>query len=70
VALIGALGDAFGDAGLQRVLGIPLARARSGLRQQIGPSLSLKEKASEAGAHRTEEGYMAEVTQKNGAFCW
>ena len=69
VALIDALGDAFGETGLKRVLDSRLARQRSDYSQRIPPSLPLKEKVRHLARIRTEEGYMAEVhAEKNGAF--
>jgi predicted ArsR family transcriptional regulator len=62
VALIEALGDAFGPAGLDRVLESRLARQQVSYRRQIPPEASLKEKLKRLARIRTEEGYMAEVT--------
>lgn len=61
VALISALGDAFGEDGLTRVLESRCARQRSEYSQRIPPSFSLKQKLQELARIRTEEGYMAEV---------
>jgi predicted ArsR family transcriptional regulator len=61
VALIGALGDAFGEAGLTRVLESRSARQRLEYLKQIPASLSLKEKLHRLARIRTEEGYMADV---------
>jgi predicted ArsR family transcriptional regulator len=69
VALIDALGDAFGDAGLKRVLESRCTRQKMDYSKRIGPSLSLKEKLQKLALIRTEEGYMAEVkSQRNGIF--
>ena len=61
VALIGALGDAFGEAGLTRILESRSATKCKEYRKQIPPSLPLKEKLQKLASIRTEEGYMAEV---------
>jgi predicted ArsR family transcriptional regulator len=61
VALLDALGDAFGPAGLQRVLESRCARQRADYAGRIPPSASLKEKLRQLAQVRTEEGYMAEV---------
>jgi len=61
VALIGALGDAFGAEGLKRVLEIRCARQQAAYAERIRSSASLKEKLQQLARVRTEEGYMAEV---------
>ena len=61
VALISALGNAFGDAGLTRVLESRSASQRKEYSKQIPASLPLKEKLHKLARIRTEEGYMAEV---------
>ncbi|HLY17331.1 MAG TPA: metalloregulator ArsR/SmtB family transcription factor [Bryobacteraceae bacterium] len=61
VALIGAMGEAFGAAGLQRVLESRCARQQADYAQRIPPSLSLREKLQRLARIRTEEGYMAEL---------
>jgi predicted ArsR family transcriptional regulator len=69
VALIDALGDAFGERGVKRVLDTRLARQRSDYARRIPASLPLKEKVRHLARLRTEEGYMAEVyAEKHGAF--
>jgi len=69
VALIDAVGDAFGEAGLKRVLASRYARQRSDYLGRIQPSLPLKEKVQRLARIRTEEGYMAEVKPAGkGAF--
>jgi predicted ArsR family transcriptional regulator len=69
VSLIDALGKAFGNAGMSRVLD---ARYRSQLAQytqRIPSSLPLKEKLKRLAHIRSEEGYMALVkTDTDGAF--
>jgi len=69
VSLIDALGNAFGEAGLSRVLD---ARYRSQLAQygrRIPASLPLKEKLKRLAHIRTDEGYMAETkTEAGGCF--
>jgi predicted ArsR family transcriptional regulator len=61
VALIKALGDAFGEEGMARVLQSRCARQQREYSQRIPAALSLKEKLRELARIRTEEGYMAEV---------
>lgn len=61
VALIDAVGDAFGTAGVQRLLEARLARQQTDYRARIGPSASLEGKLQQLARVRTEEGYMAEV---------
>ena len=61
VSLIGALGDAFGPEGLQRVLESRSARQQALYTARIPPTASLKEKVRQLARIRTEEGYMAEV---------
>ncbi len=61
VALIDALGDAFGEAGLKRVLASRCARQQTDYLKRIPRALPLKEKLQRLARIRTEEGYMAEV---------
>ena len=61
VALIEAVGDAFGEAGLKQVLESRLAKQRANYSKRIPPSLSLKEKVQGLARIRSEEGYMARV---------
>jgi predicted ArsR family transcriptional regulator len=69
VALIDAGGDAFGEAGLKRVLESRYATQRADYLRRIPPSLPLKEKVQKLARIRTEEGYMAEVKPTGkGAF--
>jgi predicted ArsR family transcriptional regulator len=60
VALIGAMGDAFGEAGLKRVLESRSAKQEADYAKRVPRSLSLKEKVQKLARIRTEEGYMAE----------
>ena len=69
VSLLGALGDAFGPEGLQRVLESRGARQQAHYSARIPPTASLKEKVRQLARIRTEEGYMAEVhSAGKGAF--
>jgi predicted ArsR family transcriptional regulator len=69
VALIDAVGDAFGEAGLKRVLESRYARQRADYLRRIPASLSLKEKVQKLARIRSEEGYMADVKPTGkGAF--
>jgi len=67
VALIGALGDAFGPAGLEQVLKSRYAKQRSQYAERIPPSLGLAEKVRRLARVRTDEGYMAEVKRDGEA---
>ena len=66
VALIDALKDTFGDAGLDRVLDSRCARQRADYVRRIRPADSLEKKLRELARVRTEEGYMAEVRREEG----
>jgi predicted ArsR family transcriptional regulator len=69
VSLIDALGDAFGEAGLNRVLNVRYRNQRAGYARQIPASIPLKEKLKRLARIRTNEGYMAEVRpQAEGSF--
>ena len=61
VSLIGALGDAFGPEGLQKVVDARARKQRQSYAQRIRANASLKEKLRELAKIRSEEGYMAEV---------
>jgi len=65
-ALIHAVGETFGAAGMQRLLDARLAEQRSAYRARIGSSGSLEHKLKQLARIRTEEGYMAEV-RRDGA---
>jgi predicted ArsR family transcriptional regulator len=64
VALVNAVGKAFGPAGLQRVLESRGAIQRADYRARIPASAPLADKLRELARVRTEEGYMAEVTRE------
>jgi predicted ArsR family transcriptional regulator len=69
VALIDAVGDAFGSAGVQRLLQARLARQQTDYCARIGRSASLEKKLQRLARVRTQEGYMAEVKPDgSGAF--
>ena len=61
LALIEAVGDAFGEAGLKRVLQSRYVRQEANYLRRIGRSLSLNQKVRQLARIRTQEGYMAEV---------
>src|SRR5260370_10847287 len=61
VALIDALGDAFGTSGVKRVLESRCTRQQAVYAERMAPSASLEEKLRQLARLRTEEGYMAEV---------
>src|SRR5262249_21332223 len=64
VALIDALGDAFGPAGLKRVLESRCARQEASYLERIAADAPLEEKLQQLARVRTEEGYMAEVKRE------
>ena len=68
VALIGALGDAFGEAGVQRVLESRTAAQRTVYRARIDESAPLGDKLRALAKQRTEEGYMAEVRRDGDGY--
>jgi predicted ArsR family transcriptional regulator len=68
VALVGAVGSAFGAAGLQRVLESRCAVQQADYRSRIPPAAPLAAKLQELARIRTEEGYMAEVTREGDGF--
>ena len=69
LALIEAVGDAFGEAGLKRVLESRYAKQKADYLSRIELSLPLKEKVRQLVRIRTEEGYMAKVKPLGkGAF--
>jgi predicted ArsR family transcriptional regulator len=69
VALIDAVGDAFGEVGLKRVMQSRYARQRADYLRRIPASLPLREKLQRLARTRTEEGYMADVKAAGkGAF--
>lgn len=69
VALIDAVGDAFGAAGMERLLDARLAKQRADYAARMDPKASLAAKLQQLARIRTEEGYMAEVKPAGrGAF--
>lgn len=68
VALIGSVEDAFGPAGMTRVLDARLARQKADYSARISRSAPLEKKLQQLARVRTEEGYMAEVTREGRAF--
>lgn len=61
VALIGALEEEFGSAGVQRVLDARSSRQQQDYAKRIPPTAPLAKKLDELAKLRTEEGYMADV---------
>jgi predicted ArsR family transcriptional regulator len=61
VALIDAMGDAFGATGMKQILEARLARQIAKYRGRMRPEGSLKEKLEDLARIRSEEGYMAEL---------
>jgi predicted ArsR family transcriptional regulator len=68
VALIGAMGDAFGPSGMQRVLESRYASQRAAYGARIAASAPLADKLRQLARVRTEEGYMAEVKRDGDGF--
>src|ERR1700704_5649628 len=68
VALIGAMGDALGPAGVQRVLESRSARQLADYRARISPTAPLEDRLRELARIRTEEGYMAEVRREPAGY--
>ena len=69
VALLDAVGSAFGSDGLQRVLESREAKQRAEYARRISPGAPLKERLQQLARVRTEEGYVAEVRADGpGAF--
>jgi predicted ArsR family transcriptional regulator len=64
VALIDALSDAFGPAGVSRVLESRCSRQKVTYADRIRPDAPLQEKLRQLALVRTEEGYMAEVKRE------
>lgn len=61
LALIDAMGDAFGAAGVERVLQSRCERQKANYAGRIPADASLKERLKQLARIRSEEGYMAEV---------
>src|SRR4030095_10903188 len=68
VALIGAIGDAYGPAGVQRVLDSRCRGQPTVYRALLSGSPSLGDKLRGLAKQRTEEGYMAEVRRDGDGF--
>ncbi len=69
VALIDAVGQAFGASGMQRLLDTRLAQQKAAYGARIPARLPLAKKLQQLAAVRSEEGYMAEVKPAGrGAF--
>jgi predicted ArsR family transcriptional regulator len=69
IALIGALREAFGLPGLDRLLSVRSAHQLDEYRDRIPPHASLGRKLKALAGIRTEEGYIAEVQdQGDGSF--
>jgi predicted ArsR family transcriptional regulator len=68
VALIHAVGDAFGPSGVDRLLQARLARQRTDYSARIDRHASLELKLRQLARVRSEEGYMAEVKRDGPGF--
>lgn len=62
VALLDAVGEAFGPAGIDRLLRARLARQKQAYAARIDPEAPLGKRLQQLAKIRTEEGYMAEVS--------
>jgi predicted ArsR family transcriptional regulator len=69
VALIGALREAFGSRGMDRIVSIRSEHQLDGYRSRMPPRASLRRRLQALAQIRTEEGYLAEVQdQEDGSF--
>lgn len=69
IALIGAVREAFGTPGLDRLVSIRSAHQLEGYRDRISQRASLRRRLEALAGIRTEEGYIAEVRdQEDGSF--
>jgi predicted ArsR family transcriptional regulator len=68
VALIGAMGEAFGPSGMQKVLESRHAAQRREYSARIPASAPLADKLRALARQRTKEGYMAEVKREGDGF--
>lgn len=68
VALIGAMGQAFGPSGVQKVLDARCRAQRAAYAARVDPSAPLDAKLKELARIRTEEGYMAEVRRDGDGY--
>ncbi|MBD1911098.1 MULTISPECIES: metalloregulator ArsR/SmtB family transcription factor [unclassified Leptolyngbya] len=69
LGLLNSVKEAFGEAGLDRLLEIRTRQQLEGYTQQMKGKRSLKQRLQKLAELRTEEGYMAEVeTQPDGSF--
>lgn len=69
VALLSAVEDTFGAAGMQQLVGARLSRQQADYADRIPASLPLEKKVQRLARVRTAEGYMAEVKREGrGAF--
>lgn len=64
VALLSAVEDTFGAAGMQRLLDTRLTRQRTDYAARIPASLTLEKKLRRLAQLRTDEGYMADVRRE------
>jgi predicted ArsR family transcriptional regulator len=69
VGLLGAMRDAFGEAGLERLLAARTRQQVAAYREKVPARASLRRRLRALAAIRTAEGYMAEVRPlEGGAF--
>ena len=69
LSLLTSVTEAFGKAGLERLLAIRSQQQVTAYRAQIGDDAALSQRLNALAAVRTEEGYMAEVqAQADGSF--
>jgi predicted ArsR family transcriptional regulator len=68
VALIGAVTETFGDAGMERLLESRAAQQRREYRARMPAAAALEDRLRVLARIRTEEGYMAEVRRDGESF--
>lgn len=68
LSLLNSVKAAFGEAGLDRLLEVRTKQQIEGYSQQIKGKRSLKQRLNKLAEIRTNEGYMAEVQEVDGAF--
>lgn len=69
LSLLNSVKEAFGEAGLDRLLEVRTCQQLEGYTQQMKGARSLKQRLNKLAEIRTNEGYMAEVqAQEDGSF--
>lgn len=68
VAMLGSMREAFGEAGLDRLVALRTKAQVRAYRQRVSPRAPLHRKVAELAAIRREEGYMAEWSRDGNGF--